>query len=99
MEVFVTVTGYSHYFGKGVFNLGETFILRSEPDNRHDRYAVAVYSPKYGKCGYIANSRHTAALGTELASSLCDSDINDTVIKIRFIADDYILASFDKTDK
>ena len=99
MEIFVTVTGYNHYFGKGIFNLGETFILRAEPDNPHDKYAVAVYSPKYGRCGYIANSRNTAALGTELASFLYDLDIDGTIIKIRFIADGYILASFDKPEK
>ena len=98
MEIYVTVTGYKHYFGIGIFNIGDTFILKSEPGNPQDKYAVAVYSGKFGKCAYIANSPGTIALGTESAKSLYDLNIDNTEIKIRFIAGEYIIASFEKPE-
>ncbi len=97
-EIFVTITGYKHYFGIGIFNIGDTFKLMAEPDNPHDKYAVAVYSEKYGKCAYVANSTETAALGTEKAKSLYDLDIDGTEIKIKFLAGEYIIASFEKPE-
>lgn len=99
MEIFVTLTGYNHYFGIGVFDLGGTFILKPEPENPHDKYAVAVYSKKYGKCAYIANTSQTAALGTETAKSLYNLNIEGAEIKIRIIAGEYIIASFEKPEE
>ncbi|MBO4896888.1 MAG: HIRAN domain-containing protein [Clostridia bacterium] len=96
MDIYITITGYKHYFGIGIFNIGDTFLIKPEPENPHDKYAVAVYSEKYGKCGYIADTKVTAVQGTEPAKSLYDLDIDGAKIKIRFIAGEYIIASLEK---
>ena len=91
MELYITVTGHKHYYGLLPFYIGEVLFLKSEPDNLYDSKAVAVYSEKYGKVGFVAQSKEMRADGTVPASALFPLDKTATAT-VRFIAGEYIIA-------
>ena len=60
-EINLTITGMRHYYGNGVFHVGDILRCRKEPENAYDAEAIQVLLPVYGKVGYIANSPYTVA--------------------------------------
>ena len=63
-EISLTITGMRHYYGNGIFHVGDILRCRKEPENQYDAEAIQVMLPVYGKVGYIANSPYTVAKGT-----------------------------------
>ena len=59
-NIFVTITGFQHYYGREPFQIGNLIRCAKEPGNPYD----------IGKVGYIANSPQTKAGGTESASRI-----------------------------
>ena len=71
-EINLTITGMRHYYGNGVFHVGDILRCRKEPENEYDAEAIQVLLPVYGKVGYIANSPYTVAKGTLSAGRAYD---------------------------
>ena len=92
MSAYITVTGYKHYFGLLPFAPDISFTLRKEPDNAYDEKAIAVYSDKYGKVGYVAQSADTKAHGTLSAYGIYDCFADTANVVVRFIAGEYVIA-------
>ncbi len=64
-NIFVTITGFKHYYGLRPFRIGQLIRCTKEPDNPFDSDAIRASLPAIGKVGYIANSPDTRAGGTE----------------------------------
>lgn len=71
-ELYVTVTGFQHYYGQKPFAIGHVLEAVKEPDNGYDNEAIRVELPIVGTVGYIANSITTKAGGTMSAGRLYD---------------------------
>ena len=70
-NIFVTITGFQHYYGREPFQIGNLIRCAKEPGNPYDSDAIRAFLPYIGKVGYIANSPQTKAGGTESASAIC----------------------------
>ena len=66
-NIFVTITGFQHYYGREPFQIGNLIRCAKEPGNPYDSDAIRAFLPYIGKVGYIANSPQTKAGGTESA--------------------------------
>lgn len=91
-ELYITITGFEHYFGKDVFEIGEALILVKEPDNKYDTEAIAVHVPLMGKVGYVANSPYTMARGCLSAGRLYDFFEQECAVVVRFMTQSKIIA-------
>ena len=69
-SIFVTITGFQHYYGREPFQIGNLIRCAKEPSNPYDSDAIRAFLPYIGKVGYIANSPQTKAGGTESASRI-----------------------------
>ena len=69
-NIFVTITGFKHYYGLEPFKIGNLIRCIKEPSNPYDSDAIRAFLPYIGKVGYIANSPQTKAGGTESASRI-----------------------------
>ena len=92
MALYITITGQKHYFGLLPFVVGKMFSLVHEEENTFDAHSVAVYAPKYGKVGSVAQSPHTMADGTVSAEAILPLLAEHSRARISFIAGDYIIA-------
>jgi len=91
-DFYITITGYRNYYGMSVFDLGQVVKLKKDTENEYDKFAIAVYVPKYDKVAYVANSAETIARGTNSAKGIYDFFSNETKAVIDFIAGDFIIA-------
>lgn len=62
-NIFVTITGFQHYYGREPFQIGNLIRCAKEPGNPYDSDAIRAFLPYIGKVGYIANSPQTKAGG------------------------------------
>ena len=69
-NIFITITGFQHYYGLEPFKIGNLIRCAKEPGNPYDSDAIRAFLPYIGKVGYIANSPQTKAGGTESASRI-----------------------------
>ncbi len=79
-NIYVTVTGFSHYPNAKRLLEGDRVTLYRETENEFDNSAISVYS-EFGKVGYIANSVKTMRSDTMSASRLSEL-IKDTATAI-----------------
>lgn len=68
----ITVTGFKHYIIRDRIAEGTAIFLQKEPENQHDKYAVAAFT-KSGKIGYVANNEKTVRKGTMNSKQLCEA--------------------------
>ena len=66
-NIFVTITGFQHYYGREPFQIGNLIRCAKEPSNPYDSDAIRAFLPYIGKVGYIANSPQTKAGGTDVS--------------------------------
>lgn len=71
-DLYITITGFQHYYGKAPFKIGNLIRCAKEPDNAHDAEAIRCFLPMIGTVGYVANSAGTVAGGTYSAGRLYD---------------------------
>lgn len=71
-DMYITVTGLNHYYGKTPFKIGTIVKISKEPDNDYDAEAIKVTLPQINTIGYVANSAHTVQGGTMSAGRLYD---------------------------
>lgn len=50
--------------------MGDTLLLKKEPDNKYDRYAIKLLDAEGRHVGYVANSQNTVAPGTQSAKEI-----------------------------
>lgn len=98
-DVFVTITGFNHYYGKSVFAVGNIVKCVKEPDNAYDGEAIRCEAFPLKKVGYIANSVNTVAGGTLSAGRIYDSVKNKFYVKVMFITHYHIICKVMDTTK
>lgn len=91
-EPFITITGFTHYYGIKPFDIDRVVVLKKEPNNKHDKWAIAVIIPIFGKVGYVANSSHTIATGSLSATEIYNSFPDECVAFIRFTTQSKVIA-------
>ena len=90
-EMFISVTGFNHYFGLTPFKPGQIFYCKKDVDNLYDSEAIAVMLYGLGKVGYVANSVHTVARGTMSAGRIYDRVESSFTAECMFIAGSYVI--------
>lgn len=91
-ELYITITGLNHYFGKKPFKIGSYVTLKKEPDNAYDDEAIMVKAPLLDKVGYVANSPHTTAQGCMSAGRLYDEIPDECAAVVRFMTCSKVIA-------
>lgn len=71
-ETYITIVGFSNYFGKEPFKIGTELKCVKEPDNAYDNEAIKATLPVIGTVGYVANGVNTKANGTSTAGRIYD---------------------------
>jgi len=84
-NVFITVTGVSHYYGMKPFEIDRVIKLVKEPDNEYDSEAIRVELPFIDKIGYVANSPNTIAKGTVSAGRIFDLFEGECFAQVLFV--------------
>ena len=87
MEMYFTVTGLNHYFGKEFLEKGQRVTLVKEPDNEYDKEAIAVNVTGLGKIGYVANSPYTVLGESMSAGRLYDKIADEAAGEVLFVLD------------
>ena len=90
-ELYVTVTGFCHYYEKKPFAIGNLIRCRKEPDNCHDAEAIKCTLPMLGTVGYIANSTHTVAGGTMSAGRIYDKVDEKFYVRVMFTTNSKVI--------
>ena len=70
--MYITVTGFSHYYSLKPFSIGNLVMCRKDGGNPYDPDAIKVCMPLLGTVGFIANSIDTIAGGTMCAGRIYD---------------------------
>ena len=56
-NIFVTITGFNHYYGLEPFKIGNLIRCIKEPSNPYDSDAIRAFLPYIGKVGYMPTAR------------------------------------------
>jgi len=91
-NIFITITGINHYYGKKPFEIGRTIKLIKEPDNPYDNEAIGVYLPFIDKIGNVANSVNTVYGGTQSAGRIWDKIENEVFTQVMFTTHSSVIA-------
>lgn len=91
-NIFITITGINHCFGKKPFEIGRTVKLIKEPDNPYDNEAIGVYLPFIDKIGNVANSVNTVYGGTQSAGRIWDKIGEDAFAQVMFTTHSSVIA-------
>lgn len=91
-DLFITITGLTHYYAMAPVEAGRWVSLVKEPENAYDQDAILVRMPLIGKIGYVANSVHTVARGSLSAGRIYDRLPEECAAIIRFIAGNKVIA-------
>lgn len=91
-NIFITITGISHYYGKKPFEIGRTVKLIKEPDNPYDNEAIGVYLPFIDKIGNVANSVQTVFAGTQSAGRIWDKTGESAFAQVMFVTHSSVIA-------
>lgn len=88
----ITITGIEHYFGQEIFRPGQTLFLRKDLDNSYDSEAIQVELETGVKVGYVANSIHTVARGSQSAGRIYELIEERQTVKILCILYNCVIA-------
>jgi hypothetical protein len=90
-EMYVTVTGFAHYYGKKPFAIGNVLICAKDPANKYDSEAIIVRLPIIGQVGFVSNSPYTMAGGTVSAGRIYDKVEDIFYIRVLFTTQSKII--------
>ena len=90
-EMYITITGFNHYFGLAPFKPGRKLHCCKDISNPYDDEAIAVLLYDLGKVGYVANSVHTVAKGTMSAGRIYDRVESNFTAECMFVAGGYVI--------
>ena len=85
-KVFITISHIDDYAGFESCRPDMAMVLRKDRSNPYDDEAIAVYTGKGAKLGYVANSVTTVCRGTHSAGRIYDLFQEDTTCIIRFVS-------------
>ncbi len=91
-ETFVTIVGFSHYYGKEPFRIGTELTCIKKPDNVYDSEAIKATLPVIGTVGYVANGVNTKANGTSTAGRIYDKVGDVFTVKVMFTTSSKVIA-------
>lgn len=97
-KMYVTVTGFSYYYGKKPFDIGNVLICEKDPSNKDDSEAIAVLLPIIGKVGYLANTVKYIAGGTMSAGRIYDKVEDKFYIRVLFTTQTKIICRVETGD-
>lgn len=98
-EIYVTLTGFSHYYGKRPFTIGNVLICEKDPSNKYDSEAIIARLPMVGTVGFIANSTHNIAGGTMSAGRIYDKVEDQFYIRVMFTTQSKVICRIEDSDK
>ena len=90
-ELYVTITGFKHYYGQAPFQVGRKIKCVKEPDNPYDAEAIRATMKHIGTVGYLANSPYTTEVGTKSAGAIGHKVKKKFTVEVMFIAGAYII--------
>lgn len=96
--LYVTVTGFSHYYGRKPFSIGNVLICVKDPSNKMDSEAIAVKLPVIGQVGFISNSPYTMAGGTTSAGRIYDKVEDCFYVRVMFTTQSKIICKVENGD-
>ena len=91
-ELYVSITGTEHYYGKKQLKIGSNVKLIKEPENDWDDYAIVVRKPYVGTLGYVANKEYTTAEGCVMAKDIYQLLPDECCATIKFRTQQKIIA-------
>lgn len=91
-NIYITIVGFTNYYGKEPFKIGTEFTCVKEPDNAFDSEAIKVIFPLFGTVGYVANSVNTKANGTSTAGRVYDKVGDRFTVTVLFSTNTKIIA-------
>ena len=83
--MYITIAGTNHYFGTEFMEKGMKVMLVKEPDNEHDREAIAVKMAGLDRIGYVANSPYTVLGECMSAGRLYDRIGDEAEAEIMYV--------------
>ena len=93
-STYITLTSLEHFRSMEFMNPGTRLVLKKEV-NAYDDEAIAVYSERGTKYGYVANSCHTVARGTHSAGYIYRDFEDQAACVVRFRKDDMAIAELE----
>ena len=96
-EMYMTIAGMDHYFGPRVLEKGMKVKLEKEPENEHDKEAIAVKRKGLGKVGYVANSPCTVQGESMSAGRIYDKIRDGAVAKVMYVMPKGVLCRITET--
>ncbi len=97
-EMYVTVTGFGHYYNKKPFAIGNVLVCTKDPSNKYDSEAISVGLPIIGQVGYISNSVSYMAGGTMSAGRIYDKVGDKFYIRVLFTTQSKIICRIESGD-
>lgn len=97
-KTFITITHLDDYDASRFLYPGSKLTLKKTP-NEYDDEAIAVYSEKGSKYGYVANSSRTVARGTHSAGYIYRDFDQEIACVVRFRLDDVAIAELSDPDE
>ncbi|MBR2677747.1 MAG: hypothetical protein IKE28_12695 [Solobacterium sp.] len=90
-KTYITITHLDDYDASRFLYPGSKLTLKKMP-NEYDDEAIAVYSEKGSKYGYVANSSSTVARGTHSAGYIYRDFEQEITCIVRFLLEDVAIA-------
>lgn len=94
-DLYVTIVGFSHYFGIQAFPIGTQVTCVKEPQNAYDSEAIKAAIPPFGTVGYLANGVHTKANGTLTAGRVYDRVGESFTVRVMFTTSTKVIAKIE----
>lgn len=95
MKLYVTLTGFIHYFGIENVRVNNKYTLKKDIHNSYDDEAIKVVDEKDCTLAYVANSVYTVARGTHSAGYIYDKFEGDIECTIKFIVEECAIAEIE----
>lgn len=97
-NMYVTITGFAHYYQKRPFEVGNVLICEKDPSNKYDSEAIIALLPIIGQVGYLANSVQNVAGGTMSAGRIYDKVDDRFYVRVCFITQSKIICRVETGD-
>lgn len=90
-DLYITITGFKHYYGIAPFKIGQKLKCIKEPHNPFDSEAIRITMKHIGTVGYVANSPYTKATGTLGSGGIWSRVSKKFKVKVMFITSSKII--------
>lgn len=98
-EMYVTITGMSHYYGMRPFSVGKKLRCVKEFFNPFDTETIKVVMKEIGTIGFVANSPCTTATGTMSAGRIYDRVGKNFMAEVMFITSSKVICKVQREDR